>query len=160
MRVNSGALALTLLAAVAGVAISGYLTVVHYRDVPLVCSSDGLVDCHTVLTSSYASVAGIPWSVGGILWFTVSGLLAAVALARRPEPEAVQPLQLAWGLLSLATVLYLVGVEVLAVNRICLWCSVLHVLIVLTFAVNLFRTPLLEEAKDEERGDRLLARQR
>ena len=147
MRANTGISFLVLLMAVAGVGVSGYLTSVHYSGVPLVCSSDGIVNCHSVLTSSYAEVAGIPWSLGGIGWFGVSGALAAMALLRRPEPVWLQPAQAGWGFLGLLTVVYLVGLEVLAVDRICLWCTSMHALILLTFALNLVRRP---EAGREE----------
>jgi len=150
MRTNTGISLFVLLMAVVGVAISGYLTSVHYADVALVCSSDGVVDCHSVLTSSYAEVAGMPWSIGGIAWFGVSGALAATALLRRPEPEWLQPAQAAWGFIGVLTVVYLIGVEVLAVDRICLWCTAMHALILLTFLLNLLRRP--EDEEDDEAG--------
>lgn len=126
---------------VVGVGVSAYLTTVHFADAPLVCASSGLVNCEEVLTSSYAEVGGVPWSLGGLVWFAVTGALAAVALLARPEPQAVQPAQVAWSLLGLATAVYLIGVEVLAVDRICLWCSLLHVLIVIVFVLHLVREP-------------------
>ena len=127
--------------AVAGVGISAYLTSVHYSSVELVCSENGLVNCEQVLKSSYSSVLGIPWSVGGIAWFLVSGGLALVALVRRPEPSLLQPVQLAWSLLGLGVVIYLVGVEFVALGRICLWCTAMHGLIIATLLLTLLRTP-------------------
>ncbi len=135
----------------AGIAISGYLTTVHYSDVPLVCSSSGVVNCEQVLTSSYADVAGLPWSLGGIAWFAVVGALALVTLLRRVEPDWLQTAQVGWSVLGLITMVYLIGVEVLKLDRICLWCSVLHVLIVLTFLLHVLRQPELEEGGDDER---------
>lgn len=141
MDANRAISALLLVLSVVGVAVSGYLTTVHYSDVALVCASDGVIDCEQVLTSSYASVLGVPWSLGGIAWFAVTGMLAATALFRRQEPALLQPAQIAWSLLGLATVVYLIGVEVLAVDKICLWCSALHVLIVVVFVLHLLREP-------------------
>jgi uncharacterized membrane protein len=132
----------TLVAAIAGFAIAAYLTSVHYADVPLTCSGSGsVVDCNRVLTSSYSEFMGIPWSVGGIAWFAVSGGFALAVLTRRVEPEWLHPAQVAWSLIGIVTVLYLVGVEVSGVHRICLWCSAQHVLIVVTLLLTLFRTP-------------------
>ncbi|MGE0059901.1 MAG: vitamin K epoxide reductase family protein [Dehalococcoidia bacterium] len=132
----------------AGIAISGYLTSVHYSDVPLVCNSSGVVNCEQVLTSKYAEVAGLPWSIGGIAWFAVVGAMALVTLVRRVEPSWLQPAQVGWSVLGLVTVVYLIGVEVLQLDRICLWCSAMHVMIVLTFLLHIFRQPELDDEDD------------
>ena len=131
----------TLLMSIAGLGVSGYLTSVHYASVPLACSSGGLVNCEQVLTSSYSTALGLPWSVGGIAWFAVSGVLAAAALVREPEPSLLQPAQLAWSFLGLGVALYLVGVEVIAIGKICAWCTSLHVLIVAMLILTIVRTP-------------------
>ena len=142
MTANRLAAGLTLVAAVAGFAIAAYLTSVHYASVPLTCSGNGsVIDCERVLTSSYSEVLGIPWSVGGLVWFAVSGGFALLILTRRPEPAWLHPAQLAWAVLGLATVFYLVGVEATAIGRICLWCTGLHILIVTTLLATVLRTP-------------------
>lgn len=133
------------LISVAGIGISIYLTVVHYASVPLVCGANGIVNCERVLSSPYASVAGIPISVGGLVWFALSAAAASLALQRSPEPGWLQPVQVAWSLLGLLTVFYLVGVEVLAVGSLCAWCTGLHVLIVVLLVLSIVRTPVLAE---------------
>lgn len=138
--------ALLLLAiGVAGAGIAVYLTTVHYAGAPLVCSSSGLVNCEKVLSSSYSTVLGVPWSVGGIGWFIVTGALGLLAL-RPGEPSWLQPLQLAWALLGLLTVFYLVGVEAVALGVLCAWCTALHVLIVVALIVTLLRSPAVASA--------------
>jgi uncharacterized membrane protein len=136
---------LILLLAFGGIGVSVYLTSVHYSDAPLVCSSGGVVDCERVLTSSYSEFLGLPWSLGGVVWFAISGGLAAFALLRAPEPDWLHPGQFAWSVVGLGVALYLIGVEVVAVERICLWCSSLHVMIVITLLLTLFRTPQMLE---------------
>ncbi len=131
----------TLVMSIAGLGVSGYLTSVHYASVPLACGSGGLVNCEQVLTSSYSTALAIPWSVGGIAWFAVSGVLAAGALVRESEPPLLQPAQLAWSFLGLGVALYLVGVEVIAIGKICAWCTSLHVLIVAMLILTIARTP-------------------
>ena len=135
--------------AVAGLAISIYLTTVHYASVPLVCSSTGLVNCERVLSSPYSSVGSIPISIGGAVWFLVTTGMALLALLRVPEPRWLQPTQVIWSLAGLATVIYLVGVEALALGVICAWCTALHVLILATLLLSLVRTPVLEDGLDE-----------
>ncbi len=140
IRTRPAPLAL-LLIGIAGVAVSIYLTTVHYASVPLVCSTNGIVNCERVLSSPYSAVAGLPLSVGGIIWFAISGAIAALALVSAEEPAWLQPAQVVWSLVGLATVLYLVGVEVLALGVICAWCTALHILIVATLLISLFRSP-------------------
>jgi uncharacterized membrane protein len=148
MTANRLALFVLLGLSVAGIVVAGYLTSVHYASVPLACSSSGVVNCEQVLSSRYSEVIGVPWSVGGIAWFSVSGLLALLALAKTPEPEPLQPAQLAWSLLGLGVILYLIGVELVAVKHICLWCTSMHVLIGITLLVVLFRRPDLAEEEE------------
>jgi uncharacterized membrane protein len=136
----------------AGMAIAVYLTSVHYADTPLVCSSRGVVNCERVLSSGYSEVLGVPWSVGGIVWFAVLGVLGALAL-RAVEPVWLHPAQLVWALIGLATVFYLVGVEALALGVLCLWCTVEHLLIGAALITTLFRSPAPRPAGDMPPAD-------
>lgn len=136
-----------LLAAVAGMAVLGiaisiYLTAEHFAGAekrgfcPL---SGGLINCGNVLTSKYSFVPGtqIPVSIPGILWFLVSGGLALAALwyaaQGRAEPARLRPALLAWGAVGVATVLYLVYCEFALIHYVCLWCTAVHILTLLTF---------------------------
>jgi len=108
---------------VAGIAVSVYLTVLHYAGVVPACPASGPVNCEAVLSSSYAVVAGssIPTSALGIAWFAVS-----VALWTLPAGRLV----LAWSAVGLLGVLYLVFIEIDRLGAICLWCTAVHVLVV------------------------------
>jgi uncharacterized membrane protein len=133
-----------LLIGLTGITISMYLTTVHYARVPLVCSSAGVVNCERVLSSSYSSVAGVPWSVGGIAWFALTSGLALLALWRR-EPALLQPAQVAWSFVGLGTVLYLIGVEAISLSVLCAWCTALHALVLATLVLSIVRTPSCDE---------------
>ena len=52
------------LVALAGLAVAGYLTWVHFDDGALVCGAGG--GCETVQESEYAEIAGIPVAVLGL----------------------------------------------------------------------------------------------
>jgi uncharacterized membrane protein len=52
------------LVALAGVAVAGYLTWVHYDEAALVCVAGG--GCETVQHSSYAELGGIPVALLGL----------------------------------------------------------------------------------------------
>src|SRR6266567_4204408 len=73
---------LLLVLSLIGAGISIYLTSVHYENVPLLCSTSGLIDCSRVLSSTYSVVPGttVPISVPGLLWCIVSASLAIAGL--------------------------------------------------------------------------------
>jgi uncharacterized membrane protein len=128
--------ALALVASLAGLGISLYLTVVHYSTIPLVCPANGVISCEQVLSSRYGVIGGsaIPTSAAGIVWFAVSALLAAGLIARS---EGLARLQLGWSALGLLTVLFLIYVEIVQLGAICTWCSAAHVLVLVIFLVAL-----------------------
>jgi uncharacterized membrane protein len=108
---------------VAGIAISIYLTLLHYAGVVPACVSSGPVNCEAVLSSPYSVVAGssIPTSALGIVWFA----FCAAAWTRKPGW-----ILLGWSAVGLATVLYLIFIEIVVVGAVCLWCTAAHVLVV------------------------------
>jgi len=120
----------------AGVGVSLYLTFVHYSAAPLVCSAGGAIDCGRVLTSGFAVIGGssLPTSAAGIVWFAVSAVLATAQLAGRDSPRLAR-MQLAWSAVGLATVVGLVFIEIVMLGAVCLWCSVAHTLVLITFLV-------------------------
>jgi len=139
---------LAVLAGLAGLVISTYLTVVHFSAVPLVCSAGGSIDCGRVLSSPYSVIAGsgLPTSAAGIVWFGVSAALAATPLVGRGSPLMTKA-QLGWAVIGLATVLYLLFVEIVLLGVICIWCTGSHALVVLTFVLALTRAQLIGQAR-------------
>lgn len=121
-----------VLASLAGIAISIYLTVLHYAGFAPECPTSGAINCEAVLSSPYAVIAGtsIPTSAAGIAWFAINGLLWT-----RPRRN----LLLAWSLLGLLTVIYLLFVEIVLVGAICLWCTVAHLLVVVLVLIAVGR---------------------
>lgn len=77
---QSGIAKLPLLAAIValiGLADAVYLTVHHFTSEPVPCSL--VTGCETVLTSSYAEIAGIPLAAFGALAYFVAFSLALLA---------------------------------------------------------------------------------
>jgi uncharacterized membrane protein len=68
----------SLLLAVLGLAISLYLSVVHYASgvVPLACATGGLVNCELVTSSAESMIGPLPVAVLGVLWFAIYLVLA------------------------------------------------------------------------------------
>ncbi|HYR48921.1 MAG TPA: vitamin K epoxide reductase family protein [Candidatus Eisenbacteria bacterium] len=123
---------LAVVASVAGLAISIYLTVVHYSTIPLACPANAVVNCEQVLSSRYAVIgdSGLPTSAAGIAWFLVS---AALALLRRRRAL------LAWSSIGLLTVLVLVYIEIVKLGAVCIWCTAAHAMVLLIFLIALPR---------------------
>ncbi|RAQ95591.1 vitamin K epoxide reductase family protein [Thermogemmatispora tikiterensis] len=149
---RSGLQLLVLLLALVGIGDAIYLTIVHYQDAPLVCPASGAIDCAHVLSSSYAVVPGttLPISLPGLGWCLILAGLALMSLLRPTEPAWLRPAQFLWSLAGMVTVLYLVYVELVRLHAICLWCTVLHVLILIAFLISLARW--LEPEPEMEAG--------
>ena len=105
----------TAVLALAGIAIAGYLTWVHYNGLEPVCVGGG-GGCEKVQASSWAELAGVPVAVLGLAGYVA--ILASLAL-----PEDVGA--------SVAAFLALVGfgfsgwltyVELVKIEAICQWC--------------------------------------
>lgn len=119
-----------LVAGVAGLLVSIYLTLLHYAGVVPGCPVTGPINCDAVLSSSYALIGGtsIPTSAAGILWFALSSVIWLRPFGRP---------HLASSALGLFTVLYLVFIEIVRIGAICLWCTAAHVLVVVIFLAAL-----------------------
>lgn len=117
-----------VVAGVAGLAVSVYLTVLHYQGVVPGCPTTGPINCDAVLSSKYAALGGttVPTSALGILWFAVSTGLWIAGWRR-----AVY----AWSGAGLAYVVALVFTEIVLLGAICLWCTAAHVLVLVQFLI-------------------------
>jgi uncharacterized membrane protein len=106
--------AATIVVAVLGLGIAGYLAVVHYAGAEPVCAlAHG---CATVQASRYAELAGVPVAVLG-----VAGYLAILAaLAREGEGPRTAAAGLALG--GFAFSAWLTYVELARLDAICVWC--------------------------------------
>ncbi len=116
-----------LILAVFGIIVSGYLTVTHYLNVPVVCPASQLVDCASVLNSSYSVVFGIPVAVTGLVWF----ILYLIILIVLKNNEYL----LYWNILGFITLIYLWYGEFM-LKKICLWCTLVHVIVILLLALT------------------------
>lgn len=109
----------SLLLAIAGIAVAGYLTVVHFRPALLTCTIGG---CHTVQTSRYAEVAGVPVAVLGLAMYLVLAGLAAIRLLRPHLAETLTIIGFAVVFAGAIYAAYLTYVEVAVIHAICQWC--------------------------------------
>jgi uncharacterized membrane protein len=125
----------TLVLAIAGTAVSAYLTYAHYASSAiLACGGSGLVDCERVTTSAQSAVAGIPVAVLGLGWFVVTVALLSPPAWRSRVPW-VRWARLADVALGMGMVLWLVYAELFVIRAICLWCTVVHVIVFALFVL-------------------------
>jgi uncharacterized membrane protein len=116
--------------ALAGAAIAAYLTYAKYADATIACSTGG---CETVQSSEYAEILGLPVPVLGL-----AGYLAIFATALfRGETARLLGAALALG--GLAFSVYLVLVQVFAIEAFCQWCLASDVVMALLAVAALAR---------------------
>jgi uncharacterized membrane protein len=141
---RSGGQLLLLLLSLMGVGIAVYLTTVHYENAPLICSTNGIVDCARVLSSTYSNVPSttLPITVPGLAWCIVSAALAIIGLRLVSIPRWLRLTQFSWSLAGMLTALYLVYIEIVRLHTICAWCTALHVIILMMFLITLVQLQL------------------
>jgi uncharacterized membrane protein len=115
------------LVAVAGLAVAGYLTWVHFDDAALVCVAGG--GCETVQESEYAEVAGVPVALLGLIAY--AAILALVAW----DSEQARLGAAMLALVGLVFSMYLLALQLFVIDAVCVWCLANDVLIAPLLAV-------------------------
>lgn len=135
--------------AMAGMAISSYLTIGHFGEQTLACG--GVGDCNAVQNSDYAEVLGIPVAVLGLAF--CAGLLGLVLWRLTGLELAIEwaPL-IVFGttLAGVAYSAYLTYIEFFVLETLCIWCISLAAVITASWllsAADIFAVE--EEAPDE-----------
>ena len=119
-----------------GIAAAAYLFYAHLTDpAVLVCPENGAINCAKVTTSAQSRFIGIPVSFLGLAFFVV---YAAINYPRFFASRLLGMLRFLMAIGAMAFVLWLVYAELLIVNAICLWCSAVHVITLLSFLLVLY----------------------
>jgi uncharacterized membrane protein len=106
---------LTLVLALIGTGIAGYLTWVHYGHLKIVCLAGG-GGCEKVQSSSYAELAGVPVAVLGLAGYVA--ILLSLLLPREESALAAAFLSL----VGFGFSAYLTWAELFRIHAICQWC--------------------------------------
>lgn len=106
--------------AVAGAAIAAYMGFVEVTGAEAVCGPVG--DCNRVQLSPYASLAGIPVGVLGVLGYVALGGLWLAG--RGPMAGSPRTRLLLWGAAAVGVVfsIYLTFLEPFVIGATCIWC--------------------------------------
>lgn len=136
----------TLVLNLVGLGTSAYLTYEHFTgSTTLACPENDVVSCARVTESSWSSLLGVPVAPLGLLFFVAMFALCLPSVLRRSS-ALLDRVRLALSGVGLVLALYLVWAELFQIHAICLWCTVVHVVAFLLFAVLLFGQILIEPA--------------
>ena len=110
-----------------GLAVSIYLTIVHYSSsVSLACSASGTINCEKVTSAPQSMLLGRPVALWGAVYFV---LVTAVCLpwAWQSPSRELRLLRIALVVAGIAFALRLVYAELFEIDAICLWCTAVHI---------------------------------
>jgi uncharacterized membrane protein len=108
-----------------------YLTVKHYQGIIPPCAEG--FQCETVLTSAYATVAGVPVALGGALYYLAILIIAIIYAEYRfhdakkdihhsPRQEGAALLLAAGVSVGLLVSLWFLYVQLFLIHSLCLYC--------------------------------------
>jgi uncharacterized membrane protein len=115
------------LVALAGAAIAGYLTYVHYQPAALICTASG--GCETVQKSDYATLLGVPVALLGLCAYVA--VLALVAW----DSELARVAAATIALSAVGFAVYLVSLQAFVIDAWCVWCLANDLVIVPLLAI-------------------------
>jgi uncharacterized membrane protein len=122
----------TLILALIGVGIAGYLTYVHYAGLEPFCVG-GHGACERVQTSPWSELAGIPVAVLGLAGYVA--ILLSLVLPEDPGRSVAALLSLVGAGFSA----WLTYVEIAKIEAICQWCVASAVIMALLAIVSITR---------------------
>ena len=125
----------TFVLSLVGLAISIYLTLLHFNSsIKEFCPQNGFVSCHEVTNGTYSSAFGIPFALYGLAYFVGMVVLCSPWVWALPQLR-VHQLRLLASATGIAMVFYLVYIEFAIKHHICLWCTGVHVTTFALFAI-------------------------
>lgn len=128
----------TLIVSILGLADSAYLVYEHFSATTFAgCSNSGTINCQKVTTSAWSYLFGshlLPVSVLGLAFFLFMVVICSPWGWRAPWP-AGHWVRLGASILGVVMVLYLIWAELFRINAICLFCTGVHILTFILFAL-------------------------
>ncbi|MCL5672898.1 MAG: vitamin K epoxide reductase family protein [Nitrososphaerota archaeon] len=164
MRISKLKLFVLVVMSAFGLWASGTVLVIFYtlnQQLPLCPTGTffGLhLDCGAVLSSGYSRIFGVPLELLAMAYFMVNlGMVYLIAFGSERVSDLMLEVLFGWRFVGLIIVPYLVFVEVGILHAICVYCTMMHVAIVLDFVVVSYllffgKHALLSEADGEAAG--------
>lgn len=114
----------------AGLAVAGYLTYVHYEDISPLCTTGG---CEKVQASSYSELAGVPVALLGVFGYL------AIAGSLWLRGDLGRAVTAALAIIGFGFSAYLTYLELFVIDAICQWCVVSAALMTALLVVAVLR---------------------
>ncbi|WP_054853035.1 vitamin K epoxide reductase family protein [Vulcanisaeta distributa] len=143
-RLTSTWLVLMLTFSAIGLFASSIVIYTYYylRELPPLCTSfrspfPGVtIDCERVLSSRYSDIGGVPLDLLAAVWFIVNIILV---LTYDLGPGNLAKLALDslfyWRFIGIVVVPYLIFVETYLLHALCIYCTIMHAMIIIDFIV-------------------------
>jgi uncharacterized membrane protein len=94
------------------------------------------IDCNAVLSSPYSQIFGVPLEVFAVVYFIANlGLIFLVSFGGDSIYRTAFKVLFGWRFIGLAIVPYLLVVELLIIKAICIYCTIMHISIIVDFAI-------------------------
>ena len=142
MRISKLKLLVLVAMSAFGLWASGTVLVIFYtlnQQLPLCPTGTffGLhFDCGAVLSSGYSRIFGVPLELLAMAYFIVNlGMVYLIAFGSKRVSDFMLEALFGWRFIGLILVPYLVFVEVGILHAICVYCTMMHVAIILDFVV-------------------------
>lgn len=120
-----------------GLADSGYQVYTHFTDSGLLGCSASTDSCVLVQNSVYAWVFGIPVAVYGAAFFAFMVVICSPQ-AWRSRLRLVRQARTAFVVIGMIFVLYLIYRELVSLGHICEYCTSVHIITFLLFALLVY----------------------
>jgi uncharacterized membrane protein len=119
--------------ALVGFADSAYLTLEHFQGKVPPCT---LAGCETVLTSPYATIAGIPLALGGAIYYFL--LLVGIFAYFDLKKPSILKWTLALSIPGFIMTLWLVFLQLFVIKAICIYCMLSATTTTILFVLTLW----------------------
>jgi len=142
MRISKAKLIILVVMSAIGLWASGTVLVIFYtlhESLPICPTGTyyGIhLDCGEVLSSPYSQVFGVPLELLALFYFAMNlGMVYLIAFGSDRVSNLTLQALFGWRFIGVAIVPYLVFVEFFLLHAVCVYCTIMHVAILLDFAV-------------------------
>ncbi|MCL5018015.1 MAG: vitamin K epoxide reductase family protein [Candidatus Parvarchaeota archaeon] len=143
MRISFGKFLILIVMSIFGLWSSGMVLFLFYtlhNPLPFCqvgSQSSGIaINCYKVLNSSYDSIFGVPLDVLGAVYFIINlALIYIVSFGKNKYYRRAFIALFGWRFFGLFLVPYLVFLEIFVLKAICVYCTIMHVSIIVDFII-------------------------
>jgi len=94
------------------------------------------INCARVIFSPYSEVSGIPLELLAAIWFIINIALVSILSFSNPKVSKITlKFLFGWRFIGILIVPYLIYLEFFVVKAICLYCTTMHIMIIIDFIV-------------------------